>query len=258
MSQFSGWITARRSYAFVLANAREAFVVGAIWVVVLTAFRPVFFAIVGAFPTGSIDYGQLGWFFFITENLVFALAYAATAVAWHRLVLQQRRPSFIPAMSFATVIYLSCLVALFVVVWLSPFIGMAIFVSTPSSFSALTAVPMVIAFLLLALVMRFALKLPAIAIDDRTMTFAEAWRRGRPLWPGLVWGAIVAYAPAFILAQMTSWLTYDLYLGSVVASTVMTVLYCAFTLIGMMLFATFLSLSYQFVVGDKGVGEVFA
>jgi hypothetical protein len=78
------------------------------------------------------------------------------------------------------------------------------------------------------------------------------------MWAGLVWGMIIVYMPAFILMQLLVSFSDEVLSDNVVASTLMAAVNNAVALAGMMLFATFLSLSYQFVVGDDEVAKVFA
>jgi hypothetical protein len=173
-SGYSGWTMAKRSYALLLNKASEAFRAAGIWILVLTAYATVFFGFLRAIGAETVT---PGWAFAVSQILLFALACAATAVAWHRFILKGRRPTVFPSLTVRTLTYLICLVAFFVVVWLIPFVVTAVLMPASSFEALLTLVPTSIAFVLFAVLLRLALKLPAIAVDNRGMTLRELGAR---------------------------------------------------------------------------------
>lgn len=253
-AEYSGWTIARKSYALLFRAPRDAFRAAGIWIVALSLY-PVVLKLL----TGGVASLAWAWIYFLIPTIVTLFAYAATAVAWHRFVLQRRPPSFLPPLGRVTFVYLITLFLYFLLVWLAPFmlIGMMLPVSNDSP--AMFLIPLAIAFVLFGLTLRFALKFPAVAIGDTKMGVDDAWRLSGPIWAGLVLGAIITFLPAFLLGQIANAIWYELSGGgNVIGSFLFTTVDWTITFASIMLLVTFLSLSYRHVVGDKDVAEVFA
>jgi len=104
---------------------------------------------------------------------------------------------------------------------------------------------------LLGLCMRLSLKLPAIAVGDRAMTLARSWRETETMWPGMLWGTVVLTVPLYIANKAIDVVTEMLAdQGATVTALIITAVNITSIFIGVLLYTTFLSLSYQHAVGD--------
>jgi hypothetical protein len=254
---YSGWAIAKKSYATLFRAPLDAFRAAGIWIIGLSVYPIILSAIFGAVPRFASNMTWV-WTYYLGHMLVVSLAYAATAVAWHRYVLQRRQPSFLPPLGRATLVYLITLFLLFLIIWVAPFVIIGLTLPVPADSVARTIIPMVMAFALFAVTLRFALKLPAIAIDDAKIGPIDSWRLSRPIWGRLVSGATIAFFPSVLLMWLVTAAWFRLFGNNPVGSLLVTAAGWTIAFAGVMLLATSLSLSYQFAVGDEKIADVFA
>jgi hypothetical protein len=245
---FSGWTIAKRSYSFVRGSLGEAARIGSVWVAILTIFAMLQTVVNDHLPSDDL----ITWASIGVAIVVSVAFFASVAVTWHRFVLRGERAGLLHINGPRTLSYMALLIAFYGIV-IAPFVLTTYFIT--EYFTAglesgmLFFVAAVAALCLWGLSARFALRLPAIAIDDDRMTLQESWSTTKDLWPGLLWGTIVAALPPLVAEIAFGLASEELsnYPGAEIAAIAIS---SAFSIAGVLLYATFLSLSYQWLVGD--------
>ena len=262
-SEFSGWETAKRAGAFVLSNAAPAARTCGLWLALIAgatiALAPAAVWLVqnstefASFVRSFKDERVLQLMLAVPLLLMMAIAWPSIAVAWHRFVLRGEQPAILPVSPRRGGLYLLLASAFYLVVWILP--GAAL----GYVFTMMRERPNIVVFLvwvaifagLLALSMRFSLKLRAIAVSDRDMTMVRSWRETNSIWPGMLWGTVVLTVPLFFATKAVDVLAGRLAdQGETEISMLLAALNFAVGFIGLLLYATFLSFSYQRAVGD--------
>jgi len=258
---FNGWEHAKQSFVFVGSNIAAAATACALWIALIIgsmlAATPVFAWLVETFPVfgdylARLEDQSLVQLIFIAPSLlVMIAAWPSIAVAWHRFVLRREPPSILPFSPWRGAIYFALAAALLVVVWLLPG-GIAGYLAAKLGGRAtLLVIPALMGFIaMLALSMRVSLKLPAIAVADRQMTFARSWRETATMWPGMLWGTVVLTLPIYYLNRAIDAIGKRLGEDQLELTLLLGVFNLIAIFAGLLLYATFLSLTYQRVVGD--------
>lgn len=191
--------------------------------------------------------------------VVFGVALSAVGIAWHRFVL---RGEALPTVALPTrqaLPYLGWLTLFYIVAFLIPDIAQMATLSASADVDLITnyrlrlVIRLVAVLVVLVVLVRFALKLPAVALGDRDMTLRKSWRTTGSFWLGLAVGVIAAMAPQFIGQQLMSLvLTFR---SNEVFSYLVVVLYYAVNFLSFLTAVTFLSLAYGRTAGN--IAETF-
>lgn len=254
--EYGGWRTARDAYVFTFTHFGSALRLVAGWAILslLSAqgILPLVVWLVTDFEfaanvVSDMNEGVLSLVLSVPAFLCFLLGYPSMAVAWHRFVLQGTRPPLLAIPSVSSWLYLACIFAYAITVYLIPAAligGLAYLGGLGATAFAFLAIPLVL--FLLGVTLRFSLVLPAIAIRDRATGLKISWRATDGHIGSILWGFIVAVWPFATLEracrklnesehiEVDSLAAFLLDLGSIVGA-----------LMTLLLLATFLSLSYR-------------
>lgn len=260
--EFNGWEHAKRSIAFVTAHVAAALKVSGLWLVLIAA------AIVGAGPLliwlvennegvaagiRSLEDQRVVQLIILVPTIVLmAIGWPSVAVAWHRFVLRREQPAVLPFAPLRGGLYLLLSAAFYIVVWILPGAALAYaFYAVQLQINLVIALLWLAIFIgLMALSMRFSLKLPAIAVSDRSMTLARSWSETEAIWPGMLWGTVVLTVPAYLLTRALDAIVKRLPDEQTALTVFLSVANLAVIFIGLLLYATFLSITYQRAVGE--------
>jgi hypothetical protein len=156
----------------------------------------------------------------VVANAVLILALVSIAVAWHRRIILDERPSFlnfnIATGNFWRYIGVGLAIALLALLPIAlafiPIVVTRVGSGAPTSMMALAANPgiaaiaiplLLVAYIVgIAVVLRLSLLLPARAAGDVELSFARNWRRTRGNCWRMFWGVMICTAVPTIVAEM--------------------------------------------------------
>ena len=217
------WEAITLSYSTYFANFSAVLRTSWLWLIVVAA------------PTGLASWQQWSWMATVFANLkpghppavprpseIVLLLYASQAlllfagvsiaVAWHRLMILKEHPG-VSGSNVATGNlwrYVGIAIAVFVIGVLPIAIAFLLlpYLIAAGAPAGLSVVAMVLIFVLyfasIAAAFRFSLLLPARAVGNLGLTFAEAWHRSRGNTWRLFWGVTATTVPPLLLASLIS------------------------------------------------------
>ena len=196
--------------------------------------------------------------------MVGLLAFASTAVAWHRLILLGEQPPaiylrvggqvprylgrFLLIGLIAAPILFVCSLILILLLW-----GFGSWVPgpiMPPSAGLLLAIQLLGLFITLPMVFvvsRLSISLPGVALD-RPMAFGEAWRLTSSSALRVFGGTLLVYLPSYAI-NMAFQLSVDPQAGSISLSLVQLLVGVVANFVSTVAAVSFLSLSYRFFAG---------
>lgn len=262
--EFNGWAHAKQSVAFLAANFPSALKASGLWLVLIVgtmaAATPVLVWLVQNDPNvaawiRSSDERLIQLIVVLPSILLMIIGWPSVAVAWHRFVLRREPPGFLPFSPGRGGLYLLLSITFYLMVWIAPGALLAyIFYTTMKGDSSargligLVWLPLAVA--LFGLSMRFSLKLPAIAVSDTGMTFARSWKETAAIWPGMMWGSIVLTLPLYMASRALDRAAENTGEDQLELAVLLGAINMVAFFTGLLLYATFLSLTYQRAVGD--------
>ena len=197
------------------------------------------------------------------NSLAKILVTAIIAVAWHRLIILKEYPTSLgaPINKQVAIYLLFMILAMFVA--MGPTIAANYFLTTSYKFSRLIGEPIIflgllaIVSIITAVVLyRFALILPAIAIDDKKLRIRDSWRLTQNNTGRLLAGGVLSFLPVSLIIyvlNMTPYLLTDI--ENLTLLTVfwnlLSVVEAILEFVQMITVAAFLSFSYLFFCPNK-------
>ncbi|MBI1212166.1 MAG: hypothetical protein GC190_11935 [Alphaproteobacteria bacterium] len=237
ISEFRGLADAGRAYTYVLS--RPIILLRSIGLWSLLAMAQV----VGL--EVLLGYVDLEIVVALVDGLTIFAA-AAVAVAWHRFVLLGVPMPALPleATKAARYALLFCLLSAAVALVLGAFINMTLDLpATNETRIVVLAVAALIVLALLAVVVRFSLRLPAIALGDHSLRLGASWVATARIWPGLWRGTLLTLLPSLFALPALSDMMDENSTPADTAAILLIYDVAAFTFAA--IFAGFLSFAYR-------------
>ena len=191
--------------------------------------------------------------------------YVVFALAWHRLCLLPGETTTVGAAlrwrarhwRFFTATFALAFAVILLAFVANLAVGPLIAALFGAQSGAGALIPIVLSFIIITMAMRFLLLFPAIAVDDRSMTPAESWRRtrgnGAALFMLLFTVSLgVAIVHQLIVAAWAAALGPMAVDGSLLAVFALMLLVQCLTFIGVALTTTIVSIAYRDLTAQAG------
>jgi hypothetical protein len=260
--EFNGWEHAKQAATFARVNVGAAVKACALWLILITlataSVTPLAIWLVqnstdfAAFVRSLGDDRMVGFLIGAPVILLTIAAWPSIAVAWHRFVLRHEQPPPLP-LSLRGLLYFLLATGILIGVYIVPavLLGGGLVLAKGQLNFVVVLVPLAIFVGLLGLAMRVTLKLPAIAVADSSMTLARSWRETETMWPGMLWGTVVLILPTYLASTVIHVIVGNVTEeGQTEILVVLSTINLIAIFVGVILYATFLSFSYQHAVGD--------